>query len=357
MRWLLSWILTAACIHQAISQNSTGTPPTVTAVDPYNRTQYCKWPCKCPKNNPHCPVGVSLLMDGCDCCRDCAKQVGDTCNEKDVCDHHKGLYCDYSADKPRYEKGVCAYLVGTGCEHDGVIYRNGQSFQPSCKYRCLCVNGAIGCVSLCTDSQPPRVWCPSPRRVKLRGQCCEQWICEEPKKIRKAAPRHVVEVYPNDNEVWHKNCVTQTTSWSPCSKTCGRGVSMRISNENDQCEMVKETRLCNLRPCDIDITKHIKPGKKCLNIYREEQSQNFTISGCVSTRPYRPKYCGICTDERCCIPYKSKTIQVDFLCPSGATMSWQVMWINACFCNLSCRNPNDIFADLERYYEYPEIVN
>ncbi|KAJ8288176.1 hypothetical protein COCON_G00008350 [Conger conger] len=357
MRWLLLWILTVASIHQAMSQNSTAMPPAVTAVDPYNRTQYCKWPCKCPKSPPDCPLGVSLMMDGCDCCKACAMQAGDTCNEADVCDHHKGLYCDYSADKPRYEKGVCAYMVGTGCEHNGVIYRNGQSFQPSCKYQCLCVSGAIGCVSLCADSQPPRVWCPSPRRVKLRDRCCEQWICDEPRKIRKAMPRHAVEVSASDNEVWHKNCVTQTTSWSPCSKTCDRGLSMRISNDNSQCEMVKETRLCNLRPCDIDITKHIKPGKKCLNIYREEQSQNFTISGCVSTRPYRPKYCGVCTDERCCIPYKSKTVQVDFRCPNGALLSWQVMWINACFCNLSCRNPNDIFADLERYYDYPGIVN
>ncbi|KAG7246033.1 hypothetical protein CRUP_030415, partial [Coryphaenoides rupestris] len=57
-------------------------------------------------------------------------------------------------------------MVGTGCEHDGVIYRNGQSFRPSCKYQCVCVNGAIGCVPLCTESQPPRVWCQTPRRVK-----------------------------------------------------------------------------------------------------------------------------------------------------------------------------------------------
>lgn len=30
------------------------------------------------------------------------------CNEADLCDPHKGLYCDYSADAPRYETGVCA---------------------------------------------------------------------------------------------------------------------------------------------------------------------------------------------------------------------------------------------------------
>lgn len=92
---------------QAYSQNSTAMP-TATAVHPYNRTQYCKWPCECPEVAPTCPPGVSLLMDGCDCCKTCARQVGEVCNEADTCDYHKGLYCDYSSDMPRYEKGVCA---------------------------------------------------------------------------------------------------------------------------------------------------------------------------------------------------------------------------------------------------------
>lgn len=100
-----------------------------------------------------------------------------------------------------------------------------------------------------------------------------------------------------------------------------------------------------------------QPGKKCLNVYREERAANFTISGCTSTRPYRPKYCGVCTDERCCIPYKSKTVEVEFRCPNGAAFSWKMLWIQACFCNLSCRNPNDIFTDLESYYGYSEIIN
>lgn len=106
-------------------------------------------------------------------------------------------------------------MVGTGCEHDGVIYRNGQSFSPSCKYQCVCVNGAIGCVALCTESQPPRVWCQSPRRVKVRGQCCEQWICDEPKRGRKTAPRHAVEGRtPGDNKSIHRGRVEQFSAQS-----------------------------------------------------------------------------------------------------------------------------------------------
>lgn len=60
------------------------------------------------------------------------------------------------------------------------------------------------------------------------------------------------------NDDSNKNCVTQTTSWSPCSKTCGRGVSARITNKNKQCQMVKESRLCKIRPCEVDFTKHIR---------------------------------------------------------------------------------------------------
>lgn len=97
---------------QAYSQNSTAMPPAIAVTSPpaeqYNRTQYCKWPCECPAVTPKCPLGVSLLMDGCDCCKTCARQVGEVCNEADTCDYHKGLYCDYSSDMPRYEKGVCA---------------------------------------------------------------------------------------------------------------------------------------------------------------------------------------------------------------------------------------------------------
>lgn len=60
------------------------------------------------------------------------------------------------------------------------------------------------------------------------------------------------------NDIWHKNCITQTTPWSPCSKTCGRGISQRLSNDNAGCMMEKESRLCNLRPCEVDITKHFR---------------------------------------------------------------------------------------------------
>uniref|UniRef100_A0ACB8GCU9 WNT1-inducible-signaling pathway protein 3 n=1 Tax=Sphaerodactylus townsendi TaxID=933632 RepID=A0ACB8GCU9_9SAUR len=85
----------------------------------------------------------------------CAKQSGETCNEAEVCDPHKGLYCDYSADKPRYETGLCAYMIAVGCELSGIHYINGQDFQPSPLYKCLCVNGAIGCTPVFIPKSAP----------------------------------------------------------------------------------------------------------------------------------------------------------------------------------------------------------
>ncbi|XP_074121185.1 CCN family member 4 isoform X2 [Sminthopsis crassicaudata] len=254
--------------------------------------------------------------------------------------------------------GTVREMVGVGCVLDGVRYRNGQSFQPNCKFNCTCINGAVGCIPLCTNSRPPRLWCPNPKRIKMAGRCCEQWICDDSKKPRKTLPRHISPSASEGNtESWQKNCIVHTSSWSPCSKSCGMGISTRISNNNEQCRLSKESRLCNLRPCEVNITQHIKPGKKCLAVYQPELPMNLTISGCVSTNSYRPKYCGSCTDNRCCTPYKSKTIVVHFQCPDGPSFSWKLMWINACFCNLSCRNPNDIFADLEQYHDYTEIAN
>ncbi|XP_074841708.1 CCN family member 4 [Carettochelys insculpta] len=359
MRWLLPWLLAASSILQATPQDATTLPPPSTVVtEGYTRTQYCKWPCECPQSPPHCPAGVSLITDGCECCKACAKQIGENCTEADICDFHRGLYCDYSGDRPRYEIGVCAQIVGVGCVLNGIRYKNGETFQPNCKYNCTCINGAVGCMSLCTKSRPPLVWCSNPKQIKIVGKCCEQWICDDAKKIRKTSARHISSAaYGGENEAWQKNCISHTSPWSLCSKTCGLGISTRISNDNNQCRFVKESRLCNMRPCEVDITKHIKPGKRCLAVYRAEEAMNYTISGCVSKSTYRPKYCGVCTDNRCCSPYKSKTIEVKFECPDGNGFSWKVMWINACFCNLSCKNPNDIFADLAHYHDYSEIAN
>ncbi|XP_006155580.1 WNT1-inducible-signaling pathway protein 1 isoform X1 [Tupaia chinensis] len=367
MWWFLPWRLAAVTAAATGSVLATALSPVSTTMDvtpdpwedTFSRPQFCKWPCECPPSPPRCPLGVSLITDGCECCKVCAQQLGDNCTEAAICDPHRGLYCDYSGDRPRYAIGVCAQVVGVGCVLDGVRYENGQSFQPNCKYNCTCVDGAVGCTPLCLHERPPRLWCRHPRRASVPGHCCKQWVCDDDvKKPHKTAPRDMdAFAAAGQVEPWHQNCIAYMSPWSPCSTTCGLGVSTRISTINARCWPEQESRLCNLRPCDVDLRLHIKAGKKCLAVYQPEAPMNFTLAGCSSTRSYRPKYCGICTDDRCCVPYKSKTIDVSFQCPEGPGFSRQVQWINACFCNLSCRNPNDIFVDLESYPDFSEIAN
>lgn len=61
--------------------------------------------------------------------------------------------------------------------------------------------------------------------------------------------------------------MAHVSPWSPCSTSCGLGISTRVSNANARCWPEQESRLCNLRPCDADIRPLIKvgptPGQRC----------------------------------------------------------------------------------------------
>ena len=54
------------------------------------------------------------------------------------------------------------------------------------------------------------------------------------------------------------NCLVQTTEWSACSKTCGMGISTRVTNDNAFCRLEKQSRLCMVRPCEADLEENSK---------------------------------------------------------------------------------------------------
>ncbi|XP_074841731.1 CCN family member 3 [Carettochelys insculpta] len=302
----------------------------------------------CPAEPPRCAPGVAALLDGCGCCLVCARQRGESCSERQPCDQASGLYCDRSAGAGR---SICTVLGGDNCVFDGVIYQSGETFQPSCKYQCTCRDGQIGCVPRCNlDLLLPGPDCPFPRKTEVPGECCEKWICEPKEEV--ALGSLAMAAYRKEATLGldvtdsSSNCIEQTTEWSACSQSCGMGLSTRITNRNHQCEMVKQTRLCTVRPCESEQLMD-KKGKRCIRTKKSLTAVHFEYKNCTSVQAYKPRYCGLCTDGRCCTPHNTKTIQVEFQCPQNKVFKKPMMLITTCVCHNNCPQDNIFFQLLE----------
>ncbi|XP_065275507.1 CCN family member 1-like [Emys orbicularis] len=314
----------------------------------------CPLQCVCPPSPPHCAPGVSMVPDGCGCCKVCARQLNDDCSKHWPCDPHRGLECNFGAD-PLASKGICrAKQEGRTCEYNGRIYQNGENFQPSCKHQCSCIDGAVGCLPLCPLELPlASLSCPDSQLLKVPGQCCKKFVCGKGAKrfgevsFEGGETKSNELIYVGKDRHWKnmpawpplfkahsvlRKCLTQTTDWSPCSKTCGLGASTRVTNNNPQCKLAKETQLCQIRPCgQPDFTK-LKKGRKCLRTHKAQEPVHYTYAGCKSLRKYQPSYCGSCLDGRCCVPLHTRTLAVPFRCPDGDSFMRSVMVIHSCQC-------------------------
>nr|XP_023648576.1 protein CYR61-like [Paramormyrops kingsleyae] len=347
----------------------------------------CPAKCMCPPEVPVCAPGVSLVFDGCGCCKVCARQLNEDCSKLETCDHTKGLECNFGASLGE-TRGICrAKSEGRPCEYNSKIYQNGESFQPNCKHQCTCIDGAVGCIPLCPQELSlPNLGCANPRLVKVPGQCCEQWVCEESKQTDsiniifkdgltdesendltnrnelislfkgglKSLP--VFRIQPESHMFDEQKCITQTTAWSQCSKSCGKGISTRVTNNNEECKLVKESRLCEVRPCGHSSYSALKKGKKCSRTRRSSQPVKFTYAGCRSLKKYKPKYCGTCVDGRCCSPQQTRTIAVKFRCEDGESFNKNVMMIESCRCTFNCPHGTEgshpfyrLFNDIHKF--------
>lgn len=239
------------------------------------------------------------------------------------------------------------------CTVGNTTYFHGETFKLDCRTQCVCQNGRHACSTLCPhENLPPpndTAICVGARLVELPDHCCRVWLCEQPTTDVNAT------------------CYNSSTSlWSPCSQSCGIGISTRNITTTPGCQRLSTVRLCENHKCNRqdnnyysgivndyedgealtvvgsgrDISDSSKKynhegrypvansllllsepehrrrkGHQCRSIQRTSSSR-LRLGPCVSRKLYRPKSCGHCQDTNmCCVPSITTTIQVELLCP------------------------------------------
>uniref|UniRef100_A0A1I8MRL8 VWFC domain-containing protein n=1 Tax=Musca domestica TaxID=7370 RepID=A0A1I8MRL8_MUSDO len=226
------------------------------------------------------------------------------------------------------------------CNVANTTYAHGETFKLDCRTQCVCENGRHACSSLCPKEQLPApedtISCRSPRLVEVPGHCCKMWLCENP----------TADVYATCHN-------SSTSPWTPCSQSCGLGMSTRFTSTAAGCNQLINLRLCENRKCDNQAMsfegvnllgsqplmtvkeehhgahhhhqrqhrhkhKMKKKSHECRHVEHLGPSR-IRLGECVSRKLYRPKVCGHCSHPRkCCMPSLSTTIQVELLCPLNA---------------------------------------
>uniref|UniRef100_A0A1I8HB66 IGFBP N-terminal domain-containing protein n=1 Tax=Macrostomum lignano TaxID=282301 RepID=A0A1I8HB66_9PLAT len=266
----------------------------------------CPRPCRCFNQPPQCHAGVTAVRDGCGCCEVCARQLGEDCDERYPCDPAGDLVC---ARDPSTHVAFCRKRSGgLSCHVNGRVYRDGEAFNSTCRYRCLCqdvgwpvqTSAGTRAASLPAAFAGTAAWCRSPAAAARSGSATTR-LPRSLRQLRPASSKADEEEDNDDGVVARKSrhgevlgkkamgirksdmrillAAPGTTRWSPkwsaCSTTCGVGQSSRLTNDNVECKTIRETRLCMMAECVADPAVE---EQRCRSTIRAERPMSLTYT-------------------------------------------------------------------------------
>ncbi|XP_068105518.1 CCN family member 3-like [Hyperolius riggenbachi] len=218
----------------------------------------------------------------------------------------------------------------------------------------VALGGRRGCTQVCTCPENPS--CPLGPTLDTCGcgcTVCAQGINEECDGFRPCDEKRNLtcdfqlgakkkqgvckEREDDSEEATDPSPCNPATEWTPCSKTCGFGNSIRIVYEGESCTPVAERRLCMIRPCMRQYVSAnytvLKSNNVCTHTMRWSKPMHLHYRDCLSRRPLLPKFCGHCSDGRFCSPSLSDTHSVSFVCTHPPRkITRPVMRVRRCNC-------------------------
>ncbi|KAF3851705.1 hypothetical protein F7725_013477 [Dissostichus mawsoni] len=347
----------------------------------------CPAQCSCPPLPQPCPAGISWVSDRCGCCKVCARQFNEDCSATQPCDHIKGLRCHLGAGgdprggcverRPR----VCPVSSGAGCTSmEKTSSPAASTSAPAWTgWWAACPSappGAAVYLALCATPAGQhgegccRSGCVTTTTTSMRSQRADTHLpARQP-----AAPNHISALLQAPLQPWHRaatgrakfremvsfpmsevlpqsSCFPQTTEWTECSTTCGMGISSRVTNENQDCQLVRESRLCQVRQCEPQLPVASKKSHDValkvalfLSSRREEVSTDYPPPGAgqnllrwmLHDTPVSAPQLWDMQRWPLLHPSLSRTVRLRFHCPDVEGFYRNVMWIQRCSCTTSC---------------------
>ncbi|KAG8448656.1 hypothetical protein GDO86_015654, partial [Hymenochirus boettgeri] len=267
----------------------------------------CPHQCECPVNAT-CTPETNKILDTCGCgCEVCVQEQDSECNGLRPCNPVRNLSCVYP--DVHVKQGVCK---GVNCTY------------------WKCNEEANNYLDRIDPQWDMAVPIPDPKTSSL--------------DVRKRKRREAVDTEDAVPVTKPTICNVPPTEWTPCSRSCGFGQSVRIRYEKWSCTPRAEKRICMIRPCKSEYPTAnytlLKTTKNCNRLLRWSEPLTMNHRGCYTQHPLRPRFCGLCSDGRDCFPSHTETRPVSFHCShsnrthSNRNVTRQFMWLMQCKCRV-----------------------